>query len=136
MGWIAYHIFFLRMFSKIVCRPEILPAMWVQFLERTLKIAKPGHMLKVVRMTGSSSDMVLDASWVDHKGQESWVNAMAGHIRRSIDMTLLEEMKSEAYGAAEDNIDNPQYFLSGQPGASIDEMSELWTCHASVPGWP
>jgi len=35
--------------------------------------------------------MFLDASWVDHKGQESWVNAMAGHIRRSIDMTLLEE---------------------------------------------
>jgi len=53
------------------------------------------------------------------------VNAMAGHIRRSIDMTLLEEMKSHVYGAHQDSIDSPQYFLSGQPGASIDDMSPV-----------
>jgi len=134
--WIIYFLFFLRMFLLIARRKEIVPAMWVQFLERSVKFAKPGQMLKVVRTSDSTSDVILDGSWIHCRGQRGWLNVMSGNVRRSIDMTLLEELKSEAYGAHEDDIDNPQHFLSGQPGASIEGMPEVWTCHSSVPSFP
>lgn len=93
-------------------------------------------MLEVVRNSDSTSDVVLDPSWIRQRGESSWLSITAGHIRRSIDMTLLGELKREVYGAHEDDIDNPQYFLSGQPSSSIDDMEEVWTCHSSVPSFP
>jgi hypothetical protein len=134
--WIVYYLFFLRMFIKIGCRREILPAIWVQTLERFLKFATPGKMLEVQHIAPHSTDVILDPNWIHNKGQRSWLSMMSGHIRRSIDMTLLEELKDQFYGAHEDDIDNPQYFLSGQPGSSIDGMDEIWTCHSSVPSFP
>lgn len=133
---IILNLFFLRFFLKIAWRPEILPAIWVQFLERSVKFAQPGQMLEVVRTSDDSSDVLLDNKWISRQGEKAWLSMMAGHIRRSIDMTMLEELKSEAYGAHEDDVDNPQYFLSGQSASSIDDMSEVWTCHKSIPAFP
>lgn len=134
--WIIYYLFFLRFFLKIAWRPEIIPAIWVQFVERSVKFAQPGQMLEVVRRSEHSSDVLLNSNWISHQGDKAWLNLMAGHIRRSIDMTMLEELKSNSYGAGDDNIDNPQYFLSGQAGSSIEGMSEVWTCHKSIPAFP
>jgi len=134
--WIAYSAFFLQFLIKIGCRQEILPGLWVQCLERGLKCGVPGRMLRVERTSETTSDIVLDADWIRQSGEQRWLNVMSGHIRRSIDMTLLEEMQSEDYGAHNDSIDNPQFFLTGQPGDSIEDMKEIWTCHSSVPSFP
>lgn len=134
--WVIYFLFFLRMFLQIGCRREVLPAVWVHLLEKTLLFATPGKMLRVVRTSDSQSDVLLDDSWIEGQGRQRWLKVLSGHIRRSIDMTLLEELKSEVYGARDDDIDNPQHFLSGQPSPSMDEMSEVWTCHSSVPSFP
>jgi len=134
--WIIFFLFFLRMFLKMGLRKEIVPAVWVQFVERTFRFATPGQMLEVVRTSDSTTDVVLAASWIHRDGERSWLSLMSGHIRRSIDMTLLEELKTEAYGAHEDDIDTPQFFLTGQPGDTIDGMEEAWTCHSSVPSFP
>lgn len=134
--WTVYLLCVLRLFLKIGCRKEIVPAIWVQFIERTLKFATPGQMLTVRRMSDCTSDVMLDGKWIGRRGERSWLSITSGHIRRSIDMTLLEELKGDAYGAHEDDIDNPQYFLSGQPGDSIEGMTEIWTCHSSVPSFP
>jgi hypothetical protein len=133
---IVFCLFFLRMFVKIGSRKEILPAVWVQWLEKTFKFATPGVMLEVVRTSDSTTDVVLDGAWIHRRGERGWLNVMSGHIRRSIDMTLLGELKCEAYGAHQEDIDNPQFFLTGQPGDSIDGMEEVWTCHSSVPSFP
>lgn len=134
--WVIYYLFVLRLFLKIGCRREIIPAIWVQFLERSFKCATPGQLLEVVRTSDCSTDVVLDENWIRHGEQRSSLNIVSGHIRRSVDMTLVDELKNEAYGAHNDDIDNPQYFLSGQGVATIEGMQEVWTCHSSVPSFP
>jgi len=124
------------MFLKIACRREIVPALWVQLLDRNLKCAIPGQMLEVVRTSDTTSDIILDPDWVTFQGERSWLRMMSGNIRRSIDMTLLATLRDPRYGAHDDDIDNPQCFLSGQPADSIEDMKEVWTCHASVPSFP
>jgi len=134
--WLLYYLVMMRMMLKVACRREILPALWVQLLERNFKCAVPGQMLEVVSTSDSTSDIIIDPAWVTTKGDKSWVRMMAGNIRRSVDMTLLATMNDARYGAQQDDIDNPQYFLSGQPGASLDGMTEIWTCHSSIPSFP
>lgn len=133
---VVYYVVFLRFFLKVACRKEILPALWVQLLDRNLKCAIPGQMLEVVKVSDTTSDVILNPDWVTMKGEKSWLRIMAGNIRRSIDMTMLAALSDEQYGSQGDDIDNPQYFLSGQPGASIDGMTEIWTCHSTVPSFP
>jgi len=59
------------------------------------------------------------------------------NIRRSIDMTITDAMRSDAYAPiSNDDVLRPKFFLTGTADVSVADYDELWTSHASMASWP
>lgn len=135
---LIYYLFWaLFIFNIGVFRRYMVQGSWIQTLERLFMCCKPGKMLQFAHVSGEVTDVILDEDFLKtRRGKKSVRVTGAFHIRRSIDMTMTKVLESPAFSHIQgDDMQSPKYFLTGQGGASIDGVDELWTTHASVTSW-
>lgn len=130
--WIVYFLFMSRFFLRIP--PEVRKAVWAQFLDKNVTCWKPGISLQVIRTSDSTSDIIVDESFIPSGSNELSLVRSRYHFRRSLDLTLSEALSGDVYDH-QDNFDAPQYFLHGSGAESVADFDEVWTSHASVTSW-
>ena len=90
----------------------------------------PGEMLEVVHKDGVTSKIIIPRAKVDASGK---MRTTAGwSLRRSLDMTLTDEMKNCRYASeiTKDDPHLPEYLLHGWTSVDLETAEELWCAHA------
>lgn len=99
----------------------------------------PGAKLKLKASGPDTSDIIIPDEFVDSNGLLNCCGGTGVSLRKSIEFTVEEHIRSGPYGAkvaSDTNVDEPQYHLNGGTFSWDPTYQERWTSSARYCTWP